>query len=148
MAKRKEKQSTDLEKQRSLSAFGFGRSVTQRPGPSTSESTEGKTSSSAASQRESPCRKKISESTKTFREKWTLEFPRLYRGPNGLMFCKTCKGMNNRNTVFGDEGSKNYQRSALSRHQESLEHLSTVNFKPGIQRPIGELKKKTFRRHC
>ena len=70
MAKRKEKQSTDLEKQRSLSAFGFGRSVTQRPGPSTSESTEGKTSSSAASQRESPCR---TQSTKTFQEKWTLD---------------------------------------------------------------------------
>ena len=58
MAKQTEKQNTNLEKQRSLSAFGFGRSVTQRPGPSTSESAEGKTSLPAVPQRESPCKKK------------------------------------------------------------------------------------------
>ena len=79
MAKRKEKQNTDLEKQRSLSAFGLGRSVSHRLGPSTSESAEGKTSLYAVLQRESPCKKKMSESTKTFQEKWTLEFPWLYR---------------------------------------------------------------------
>ena len=143
MAKRKQKEGTG--QQQSLSSFGFqgGFAAKKRKdgqGTSTESQSEGeKGKKSSAS---SKTKTSVSEPAKlNFQEKWTLEFPWMFRTSNGLMLCRTCQRANNRNTAFGGEGSKNFQRSALTRHQESLEHLASANFKPQTQRPIHGFEK-------
>ena len=89
MSKRKQKEIT--EHQRPLASFGFkgdGRSIaktnrpTDQPGPSSSTSEQGQTGASSAkpSEKRSDC-----EQAKHYQEKWTLEFPWLYRGDDGAI---------------------------------------------------------------
>ena len=50
-----------------------------------------------------------------FLPKWLIEFQWLYQNEAGAMMCRYCKA-ENKNTVFGKNGSTKYQHSALTRH--------------------------------
>ena len=57
-----------------------------------------------------------------FQEKWKIEFPWLRRDPEtGAMLCKDCRATK-ASIIFGKDGSTNFQRSALVRHNESDQH--------------------------
>ena len=112
---KKAKQDEGKGKQTCLSAFGFECAVAdhiRKPG----EEKEGEP------QQPGPAEE---SDEKTFQEKWLLEFPWLTLKENGSMLCKTC-AKHKTKSPFADEGSTNFQRSALTRHQKSLEHKSSA----------------------
>jgi len=65
---------------------------------------------------------------KTVQESWFIDFPWLFTMDNGNLGCKWCfNTQTNLNSPFGNsKGSDNFQRSALSGHDQSRPHSSAA----------------------
>ncbi|XP_069107881.1 uncharacterized protein C17orf113-like [Argopecten irradians] len=74
-------------------------------------------------------RRTTTQYPKCFQQKWLLEFEWLKKDDSRGMFCEVCTGMAHCKTSPFSVGSKNFQRSALVRHQMSKDHIISMQAK-------------------
>lgn len=127
-------QKLSFEPAQARAGSGDSAAVTSSPTPSTSRSTV----SVGLSHEEKGEGKK-------FQEKWKIEFPWLRLTESGAMKCVLCTNKKGSN-IFAREGCKNFQRSALVRHQETDDHRASQRLAHetrGKQQAIDKLTPRT-----
>jgi hypothetical protein len=105
--------------------FGKGNNETPTISPSSSQTNDENNVLQAAEQSS-----KKSKRTLKFRNEWLSEFSWLrYDNTTLTMHCRVCEEFDSSSKVAFVTGSKNYQRSSLTRHQTSDDHVIANNTK-------------------